>query len=333
MALLTQPLQVRSMLLNNRLVMPPMATAKADAEGLITPAILNYYDDKSRGGSIGLIIIEHSYVALQGKSSPIQMSSADDACLPGLRELAATIHRNGCKAAMQLNHAGCSTTPEVIGSQPAGPSAVPHPKSGKLCRELTVAEIEGLIEAFARAARRTRDAGFDAVEIHSAHGYLLNQFYSPLTNQRQDEFGGDSLRRIELHLRIIKAVRQAVGDDFPILLRLGALDYMDGGSTLADCQIAVRAFAAAGVDILDISGGFAGFDIPGLPRQGFFQDVTAAVKKEVKIPVILTGGITEIHAAEQLLQDGKTDLIGVGRAILKDSNWAANALTELTTFA
>lgn len=333
MALLTQPLLIHSMLLNNRLVMPPMATAKADAEGMITLAILDYYDEKSRGGSIGLIIVEHSYIAPQGKAGPIQMSVADDACLPGLRELAATIQGNGSKAAMQLNHAGCSTTQEIIGVQPAGPSAVPHPRSGKLCRELSKAEIVSLIDDFAQAARRTRDAGFDAVEIHSAHGYLLNQFYSPLTNLRQDEFGGDSNRRIELHLRVIKAVRRAVGDDYPILLRLGALDYMDGGSTLADCLTAVCAFTAAGVDILDISGGFAGFDIPGLPKQGFFQDVTAAVKKEVKIPVILTGGITEATAAEQLLQDGKADLIGVGRAIMKDSNWAAKALAELTSFA
>ena len=329
MALLVQPLQVRSMKLSNRLVMPPMATAKADAEGKITPAILNYYDEKSKDGAIGLIIIEHSYVAPQGKSSPIQMSVTDDSCLPGLRALAATIHRNGGKAAMQMNHAGCATTEEVIGVLPAGPSAVPHPRTGKITRELTVDEIENIIEAFAQAARRTREAGFDAVEIHSAHGYLLNQFYSPLTNQRQDEFGGDTLGRIQLHLRIIRAVRQAVGDDFPILLRLGALDYMDGGSTIDDSLTAARVFESAGVDILDISGGFAGFDIPGLPSQGFFQDVTAAIKKEVKIPVILTGGITEAAAAEQLLTEGKADLIGVGRAILKDSGWAARALASL----
>jgi 2,4-dienoyl-CoA reductase-like NADH-dependent reductase (Old Yellow Enzyme family) len=158
-----------------------------------------------------MIIVEHSYIAASGKASPIQMSVAEDACLPGLRRLAATIRRNGSKAALQLNHAGCSTTQDVIGVQPAGPSAVPHPKSGKLCRELSVTEIIKLIDDFARAARRTREAGFDAVEIHSAHGYLLNQFYSPLTNRRQDEFGGDSRRRIEIHLRVIKAVRQTVG--------------------------------------------------------------------------------------------------------------------------
>jgi NADPH2 dehydrogenase len=329
MSKLLEPLQIRSLHLANRLVMPPMATAKADADGKVTPAILDYYDEKSRGGHIGLIIIEHSYILPEGKTSKIMLSAAEDSCIDGLRELAAVIHRNGSRAAVQLNHAGCSTTEEVIGRIPAGPSAVAHPRTGKICRELTRAEIEGFVTAFASAAKRVKAAGFDAVEIHSAHGYLLNQFYSPLTNHRTDEYGGSLENRLRLHLRVIEAVRDVVGQDFPILLRLGAADYMPGGSTFEDGVRAATILAGHGLDVLDISGGFGGFDIAGLTGQGFFSPISEAIKQVVTIPVILTGGITEAKAAEQLLADGKADLVGVGRAIFKNSDWARSAVASL----
>ena len=332
MAILLEPLTILKMTLSNRLVMPPMATAKADQKGYVTSAVLDYYADKTRGGHIGLVIVEHSYVQAAGKSSKIQLSSADDGCIEGLRRLADIIHHNGSKGAMQLNHAGCSTTAEVIGREPAGPSALPHPRTGKVCLELTRDEISNIVQDFAAAARRTKAAGFDAVEIHSAHGYLLNQFYSPLSNQRSDEYGGSIDNRTLLHRQIIDAVRSQVGEDFPIILRLGAVDYMAGGSTPADALTAARIFQEAGVNILDISGGFAGFDVPGLNCQGFFSDVSEAVRQAVVIPVILTGGITDADAAEQLLHDGKADLIGVGRALLKDAAWAKNALEHLKSY-
>lgn len=329
MAIFLEPLQILSMSLSNRLVMPPMATAKADQDGRITPAILDYYTDKTRGGYIGLVIVEHSYILPWGKSSKIQLSAADDSCIEGLHNLADVIHKNGSKAAMQLNHAGFMTTEEIIGRVPAGPSTAPNPRTGKLCRELTRDEIAELIDAFAQAAGRTKIAGFDAVEIHSAHGYLLNQFYSPLGNQRTDEYGQNLENRIRLHCQVINAVRRQVGPDFPILLRLGAVDYIEGGSTLEDALEASQRLVEAGVDILDISGGFSGFDIPGLSGQGFFSPVSKAIKDAVAIPVILTGGITDADAAEQLLLDGKADLIGVGRAILKDSDWPRKAVAIL----
>lgn len=329
MANLLKPLESKHISLKNRLVMPPMATSKAEEDGKVSKGILDYYKEKSEGGYIALIVIEHSFIMQQGKASNLQLSIADDSVIESLKDLAHIIHNNGSKAVMQLNHAGSAASQEVTGMEVVGPSAVENPRKGNIPKALTKEDIKEIIEAFRQAARRTKEAGFDGVEIHSAHGYLLNQFYSPLSNKRSDEYGGDMLSRIRIHLEVIKAVREEVGEDFPILLRLGAADYMSGGSTVEDAMAACREFEKAGVDILDISGGFNGYIIPGNNEQGYFYPVTEEIKKAVSIPVILTGGITEASAAERLLAEGKADLIGVGRAIYKDSNWARNAVEAL----
>ncbi|WP_407314011.1 NADH:flavin oxidoreductase [Desulfosporosinus sp. SB140] len=334
MAFLLEPLNLGSLSLVNRLVMPPMATSKAEADGKVSQAILDYYAEKSKGGYLSLIIIEHSFISQQGKASKGQLSVAEDSVVENLKTLAEVIHRNGSKTVMQINHAGSATEKEVTGTIPVGPSAVVNPRkmSGipkvfATPHALTGQEIAEIVAEFQNAARRAKEAGFDGVEIHSAHGYLLDQFFSPLSNKRTDDYGGTLLNRIRIHLEIIKAVRETVGDDFPILLRLGAADYIEGGVCLEDSVKAAREFEKAGVDILDISGGFCGYTIPGsVGEQGYFAPLTEAIKKEVSIPVILTGGITQAEAAEQLLADGKADLIGVGRAILKDSDWAKHTI-------
>lgn len=328
MVLLLEPLQAGSLLLNNRLVMPPMATSKAEPDGKVSQAILDYYAEKSKGGYIALIIVEHSFISQEGKASKNQLSVADDIVVESLRKLAEVIHRNGSRGIIQINHAGSTAEKEVTGIVPVGPSAVVNPrKRNDVPHELTKKEIANIITAFQNAAGRVKKAGFDGVEIHSAHGYLLNQFFSPLSNKRTDEYGGNVLNRIRIHLEVIEAVRKIVGNDFPILLRLGASDYIEEGTTIEDSLIAAREFENAGVDILDISGGFCGYTIPGTTgQQGYFATLTEAIKKKVSIPVILTGGITEAKAAEQLLADGKADLIGVGRAILSDSEWAKHAI-------
>jgi 2,4-dienoyl-CoA reductase-like NADH-dependent reductase (Old Yellow Enzyme family) len=231
---------------------------------------------------------------------------------------------------MQLNHAGSAAEEEVIGSTPVGPSAITNPRKGEQTpHELTTKEIDDIIVAFAHAARRCKEAGFDGVEIHSAHGYLLNQFFSPLSNNRNDEYGGSVNNRINIHLKVIEAVKSEVGEDFPVLLRLGASDYMDGGITIEDSLVAVKEFEKAGIDILDISGGFCGYVGNGSNEQGYFSPLTEAIKKVVSIPVILTGGIKDGKAAEDLLAHNKADLIGVGREVLKDSNWARNVIESL----
>jgi 2,4-dienoyl-CoA reductase-like NADH-dependent reductase (Old Yellow Enzyme family) len=311
--------------------MPPMATSKSEKDGKVSQSILDYYEDKSKGGYISLIIIEHSFITQAGKASNNQLSIADDSVVDSLKILAETIHKNGTKAVMQINHAGSAANAEVTGLKPAGPSEIKNPRTGNVPKELTREEIKNIVEEFRSAAIRTKAAGFDGVEIHSAHGYLLNQFFSPLTNKRADEYGGDILRRIKIHLDIIKAIRGAVGKEFTILLRLAACDYMEGGITVEHSQVAAREFEKAGIDILDISGGFNGYTIPGVENvtQGYFYPLTEAIKNQVSIPVILTGGITDVNVAEELLEENKADLIGIGRAIYRDSNWVRNAVESL----
>lgn len=328
MTRLHEPLAFGVVSLENRLVMPPMATQKAGEDGSITDAILDYYDEKSRGG-MGLVIIEHSYIAPEGRLRDVQPSAAGDAAIPGLRRLAETIHSNGPKAVLQLNHSGAACSSDVIGQTPLAPSAVALKPDSEIPRAMTEDEIAGVVRAFASAARRAKDAGFDGVEIHSAHMYLLNQFYSPLMNKRDDRYGGELENRIRIHLEAIHAVREAVGRDYPIYIRLGACDYREGGSTIEDAVDACGAFEAAGVDAIDISGGAIGYGRPeGRPEYGYYGEVTRAVKGVVSVPVILTGGITEPSQAQRLLEDGMADLIGVGRAILKDSGWADRALAR-----
>jgi NADPH2 dehydrogenase len=317
------------MTLANRLVMPPMATAKAEPDGKVSQALLDYYAEKSRGGYVSLVIIEHSFITREGKAGDNQLSVSEDAMVPHLRKLADIIHRNGSRAAMQINHAGSAALKEVTGTTPLAPSAVANPRRGDMPREISRKEIGDVVTAFKNASRRVKEAGFDAVEIHSAHGYLLNQFLSPLTNKRTDKYGGDIGNRILIHLQVIEAVRSTVGPDFPIQVRLGASDYTEGGTTIEDSTFASKAFEKAGVDIIHISGGFVGYTPPGLTGQGYFAPLSEAIKKVVSIPVILTGGITDIEAAEKLLAGKKADLIGVGRAILQDSNWAERAIETL----
>lgn len=330
MSILNSPISINNLILKNRLVMPPMATSKAAASGRITREICEYYHEKSLGGYIGLIITEHSYISPEGKASKGQVSIASGDDIEGLKKLVSVIHQNGTRVMAQINHAGAAAKTEVTGMAVYGASNAPMPRTGFVPLQMSQNDIKKVVSDFTAAAVRAKQAGFDGVEIHSAHGYLLNQFFSPLTNKRTDEYGTKTLAgRLRLHLEIIESIRKAVGNDYPIAVRLGACDYMEGGSTLQDGAAAARILERAGIDLLDISGGFCGYIVPGNSEQGYFGELTKAIKAEVNIPVILTGGVTQPHAAEELLQAGKADLIGVGRAILKDSLWAKQAITEI----
>ena len=326
---LLDPITIRNMRLNNRLVMPPMATGKGLPDGRVSPEMLAYYKEKSAGGYIGLVIIEHGYVSIEGKASERQLCVADDSMIAGLRELADTIHGQGSKAVMQINHAGSATSKEIIDMAPVAPSVISNPVKNSVPRELAKEEIAEIVRAFAAAAGRIKEAGFDGVEIHSIYCYLLNQFFSPLTNKRNDEYGGDVENRIRIHLEIVRAARETVGQDYPVFLRLSATDGCEGGTTIENCKVAAKALEAVGIDVLDIAGGFCGFSIPGAIEQGYFAPLTEALKRTVGIPVILTGGIKDAEIADQLLQEGKADLIGVGRAIMSDSLWAKKAVESL----
>lgn len=333
MALINEKFKLKNIELSSRLVMPPMATSKS-VDGEVNQELCDYYNEKSAGNYIGLIITEHSYISPEGKASMGQVSIAKDSDIEGLKKLVSTIHQNGTKVMAQLNHAGSCAKYSVTGHEALSASHVKNPSrlasESELPKEMNEEDIKKLINDFTHAAIRAKEAGFDGVEIHSAHGYLLNQFYSPLTNQRTDWYSGNTLLgRIQLHLDIIKEVRQAVGEDYLIGLRLGACDYTEGGSTVKDSVLAAIEFEKAGIDLLDISGGLCGYRNPTNEEQGYFSEITEAIKQNISIPVILTGGIKDIHVAEKLIEENKADLIGVGRAILKDSNWAKDALNSL----
>lgn len=333
MALLTQPITVKGLCLHNRLVMPPMATEKAEGEGRVSPALIEYYREKTAGGHIGLVITEHSYIAKEGQASPGQVSFAHDDDIEGLAGLVDAIHANGSAAIAQINHAGGKSISALSGGTAPAPSAQPYVTTrgeDVQAHEMTQAEIDAVTDDFAQAARRAKEAGFDGVEVHSAHGYLLSQFYSPLTNRRTDAYAGATIEgRTRLHVQIIAAVREAVGPEYLVALRLGACDYQEGGATVEDAVAACRIFEDAGVDLIDVSGGLCGFRGSGSKEEGYFGRDSAAIRAAVSVPVIVTGGVRTAAGAERVLERSQADLVGVGRSILKDSQWAARALAEL----
>ena len=326
--MLSDPIQAGNLTLKNRLVMPPMATEKS-AGGAVSDALVRYYAEMSQGGYLGLIILEHCYVSPEGKASPNQVSAAEDACIEPFRRIADVVHRNGVPLIAQISHAGSAAPESLTGARPIAPSEVMNANAlfsriAKLSlpREMTQDDIDRLIACFAEAAARVQKAGFDGVEVHSAHGYLLGQFYSPLTNKRTDRYAGSTLEgRTKLQTQIIKAVRERCGADFLISLRWGACDDAEGGAVLDEVPAAAKIFAVAGADLVSISGNMCGYQRSGHTEQGWFADLSEAARS-AGVPVLLTGGITEKDAAERLLAEGKADLIGVGRALLKNRRLA-----------
>lgn len=333
MSILNTPIAVNGTVLRNRLVMPPMATGKSTEDGRVTDSLCAYYRERAAGGCIGLIITEHSFVSPEGKAGHGQLSAARDDDIPALRQLVESIHAEDTKVMAQISHAGGAARREVTGMRALSPSGLRLPRDpadAPASDAMTEGDIEKVVQDFAAAASRVRAAGYDGVEIHAAHGYLLNQFFSPLTNRRTDRYSGETLEgRVRLLVEVVRAVRASVGEAYPVALRLGACDYMEGGSTIADAVYAAEALENAGVDLLDISGGFCSYRHPTDKTQGYFREITEAVKRRVSVPVILTGGVVDAAAAEALLAQGSADMIGVGRALLKDSGWARRAVAQM----
>jgi len=327
-ALLSKPLSIKDLSLKNRIVMPPMANNRATLAGDVTDTLIEHYTERAAG--VGLIIVEHSYVTVSGRVHPNQLGINEDSNVPGLMRLASAIRAAGAPAAIQITHAGGRTTPEACGVQPEAPSATPIPPQGEIVpRELSLDDLRALRQAFAQAARRAKMAGFAAVEVHGAHGYLLNQFCSPLCNHRTDAYGGDRAARLRFPLEVVESVRQAVGPAYPVFYRLGADDLLPGGLTAGDAVYAAKALEETGIDMLDISGGLLGSRPNGVSGEGYFGHLSMAIKAAVRVPVMVTGGVVTALGAERLLRDGKADLVGVGRALLADPGWAVKAEAEL----
>ncbi len=318
---LIEPLKVKSYTLRNRIVLPPMQTGRASFEGEVTNRLINFYVRRSL--YLGLPIVEHSYVSPTGKIGPKQLAIHEDSAINGFEKLSNALHSVGAPAIVQISHAGGVTNKRVIGAEPAGPS--PREKS----RMLETNEIFDIANDFALATKRAVKAGFDGVEIHGAHGYLLNQFFSPLFNKREDEFGGSLEKRIHFPLLVVEKVRKILGDRL-LLYRLGSDDLAPYGTHIEDSIVFAKKLEAAGVDILDVSGGMCGSE----PRQlrlikGYFVPQASEIKKAVNTPVIGVGGITEAEFADRLVIEGKVDLVAVGRAFWTDSQWAEKAIENL----
>lgn len=322
--LLHHPIQIGTLLVENRLVMPPMQTNKTD-RGHVTEELLRYYRDRAVYSRPGIIITEHSCIAESGRAAEGQLSLASDELIDEHKRLTEAIHEGGSKAFVQLNHAGSNGIGDAVS---ASAVSIPVKKLTRRPRALTIEEIREIEEQFAAAALRAVKAGYDGVEIHCAHGYLLNQFYSPMTNKRSDAYGGSLENRLRITLETAACVRQAIGDGVPLAVRLGGADYLPGGSKEEDAAEAGKLLEAAGVDLLDLSGGMCFFMRPGHLEAGYFSSMSEKVKASVSVPVLLTGGVTRLSDAEALLQEEKADLIGVGRALLKDTAWGAALYAE-----
>ncbi len=326
MADIKEQMKIGNLEINGRIIMPPMGTYKCDADGFVTEEVIEYYRDRAKNPHIGLIITEHTYIDNKGKAKANQMSIAEDDKISGLKKLVDAIHGEGVKVFAQLNFAGSASPSQLTGSKALAPSAVslrPIASMGDETapQEMTQEDIHEVIQKFVDAAGRAKAAGYDGVEIHSAHAYLLNQFYSPLTNKRTDAYGGSLENRLRIHREVLRAVRAEVGDEYPISVRLGGYDDMEGGSTLEDAVAAAKIIAAEGIQLLSLTGGMCRYMRKGHKEPGYFGDMAAAVRKEVEVPVLLTGGVKTLEDAQKLVEEDITDFVGVGRPLLAKADW------------
>jgi 2,4-dienoyl-CoA reductase-like NADH-dependent reductase (Old Yellow Enzyme family)/thioredoxin reductase len=321
---LLSPVKVGSMELNNRFVIPPMATNQANEDGTVSQGLIDYWVTRAKGGW-GLLILEFTAIDPLGKVGPCHPCIWSDKFIDGLSQLTRAVHRYGAKMAVQLAHTGRQTTQRIIdipGAQPVSASPIPCPLDREIPRELSIEEIHSLIEKFGDAAVRAREAGFDAVEIHGAHGYLLAQFMSEYSNKRVDEFGGSLQNRMRFPIEIIHNVRRKIGSSFPLLFRMSGEERVPGGRTVQESRIVARMVEEAGVNAIDVSVGVAGsaqfiFASPAVPP-GFLLSVSQEIKKAVSVPVIAVGRINHPLLAEDAIESGKADLIAWGRPSFAD---------------
>ncbi|WP_082788881.1 FAD-dependent oxidoreductase [Desulfolucanica intricata] len=324
---------IGNMQLRNRTVMPAMGTNLASEIGGVTPAMIHYYRERAKGG-VGLIITEiNSVDTPQGHAVTNQLSIHNNSYIAGHNELVEAVKEHGAKIITQLHHAGRATTTEnTLGLQPVAPSAVPDPTLNVVPRELTVFEIEEIIEKFVKAAVRAQHAGYDGIELHGAHGYLINQFMSAFSNKRTDLYGGDLSGRMRFPLEIIKGIKQETGGNFPIVFRYSADEFVEGGINLEEAKQIARMLQAAGVDALNISSGvYASMQTilePMSYPEGWRVYLAENIKREVHIPVITVGVIRSPETAEAILKEGRADFIALGRTLIADPEWPLKAMED-----
>jgi 2,4-dienoyl-CoA reductase-like NADH-dependent reductase (Old Yellow Enzyme family)/thioredoxin reductase len=310
-----------------------MATNFAGEDGSVNDRHIAYYVRRIKGG-VGYITFEHTGVLKQGRAFPNMALIDSDQNIPSFRKLVKAIHQENGKILIQINHAGRQTSSSITGSPIVAPSAIPCPVRKEMPKELSHEEIQKIIEAFREAARRVKEAGADGVEIHMAHGYLINQFLSPFSNQRTDDYGGDPDRRMRMAIEVLRTVRNQVGSDFLVLCRLSADEYVEGGLKLEDTKEIAKALERNGADALHISACVAASGYlnhpPYYAEEGVFVHLAQGIKSVVSIPIIAVGRIRTPELANQILEEKKADLISMGRALIADPDLPLKALEGRT---
>jgi 2,4-dienoyl-CoA reductase-like NADH-dependent reductase (Old Yellow Enzyme family) len=315
---------INGLTLANRFIRSATWEGLATEAGEVTPHLIDTMVNLARGG-IGLIISGHAYVSPIGQASPWQLGIYDDRLIDGLKSMAEAVHAAGGKIVVQLAHAGHFALEAAIDGSPVvvsnfdGLSQTPR-------TELSVSDLEKLKSDYVAAARRARMAGFDGIQLHSAHGYLLSQFLSPWFNRRTDQYGGSGDNRVRIHIETIRAIRQAVGHDYPLLVKINSEDFTDGGLSVSDSIAAAGQMVEAGLDAIELSGGVltGGRLSPSRPninapeKEAYFQDAARAFKKALDVPLILVGGIRSIDVAERLLSDKTADYFSMSRPLIRE---------------
>jgi 2,4-dienoyl-CoA reductase-like NADH-dependent reductase (Old Yellow Enzyme family) len=323
---LFSPARIGSLELGNRLVRSATAERLAtEPIGRATPALAALLGGLARGG-VGLLISGHAYVAPEGKAHPEMLSAHCDQMLPGLKTLADAVHENGGRIALQINHGGRQCD-QACTPQAMAPSPVPA-SSGSIPREMTPADIAKAADAFGQAARRAQLAGFDAVQLHGAHGYLIGQFLSPHTNRRRDAWGGDFERRLCFLAAVCEAVQGNVGADYPVFIKLGMMDNLESvpdGLTPDDGARIVSRLADLGLDAVEVSGGYGGgsdfvgrLAVGSKAPEAYFRPLAQRAKAATHLPVILVGGLRSRAIMDEVLAAGDADMIALCRPLIRE---------------
>ncbi|MBN2207259.1 MAG: NADH:flavin oxidoreductase [Candidatus Aminicenantes bacterium] len=321
---LFQTIRLGSQTLANRFARSATHDFMAREDGTVDDRQVALYRELARG-EVGLIITGHAFFRPEGKASPRQMGVHEDRMVEGLSRISGAVHAFPAKVLLQIAHAGRQTKERICGGRPVAPSAVFDPVSGVLPRALNADEVAGLVGDFVAAAGRARAAGFDGVQIHAAHGYLLSSFLSPHTNRRRDEWGGSPDNRARIVVEIVRGIRNGLGRDFPVIIKINADDFLEDGVRVKDCVRVCRTLEAEGLDGFEISGGMAeagrGSIWPGLRSEadeGYFLDAAARVKASVSVPVLGLGGWRTFRAMERAVEAGRADIVSLSRPLVRD---------------
>lgn len=325
MAALFDTIQFRDMTLGNRIVVAPMCQYAADDSALVNDWHVVHYGSMALGGP-ALIIVEATAVEARGRISTADLGIYEDHHVGGLSKLVEFAHRQGVKMGIQLAHAGRKAD---LPGEIVAPSALAFSERYQVPNDATVSDIQDIVSAFEHAAVRAVEAGFDCIEIHAAHGYLLHQFLSPTTNQRSDEYGGSLEKRMRLPLQIVDVVRGAIPESMPLFIRISGSEYIGEGYTLADMTEFSRACKTRGVDLIHVSSGGNAPDALPHVYPGYQVPFAEAIKIGADIPVAAVGVLDDPILAENILQSGRADLIAIARGFLRNKHWGHDAAIQL----